>query len=89
MLNAPVDDALLTGPPFVNPLWRQLTDDRDPGSPESLPIYEDGRTVRFTAGKDALDVPTGNLVTMWQVLFDLPVAGDIPAGYGHLYTSGE
>ena len=26
---------------------------------------------------------------MWQVLFDLPVAGHVPAGYGHLYTSGE
>jgi uncharacterized membrane protein len=137
VLNAPVDGALLTGPPFVNPLWRQLTDDRDPGSPESLPIYEDGRTVRFTAKKDALDVPTGTwgnskvvylqhasdpvtffspnlalrspdwleadqrgpdvspemgwvpVVTMWQVLFDLPAGGDIPPGYGHLFTSAE
>lgn len=137
VLNAPVDGALLTGPPFVNPLWRQLTDDRDPGSPESLPIYEQGRTVRFTAKKNALDEPSGTwgdtkvvylqhasdpvtffspdlalrppdwleadqrgpdvspemdwvpLVTMWQVLFDLPGAGNVPAGYGHLYTSAE
>jgi len=136
-LNAPVDGALMAGPPFVNDLWRQLTDDRDPGSPESLPIYEDGRTVRFTAKKDALEVPTGTwgsskvvyiqhasdpvtffspslalrspdwleadqrgpdvspemdwvpLVTMWQVLFDLPGAGNVPPGYGHLYTSTE
>lgn len=137
VLNAPIGGALLTGPPFVNPLWRQLTDDRDPGSPESLPLYQDGRTVRFTAQEDALNEPTGRwgdtkvvylqhasdpvtffspnlalrspdwlkpgqrgpdvspemgwvpLVTMWQVLFDLPVAGDVPAGYGHLYTSAE
>jgi uncharacterized membrane protein len=59
VLNAPVDGALLVGPPFVNPLWRQLTDDRDPGSPESLPIYEQGRTVRFTAKENALDEPSG------------------------------
>ena len=26
------------------------------------------------------------LVTMWQVLLDLPAAGSIPEGYGHLYT---
>ena len=29
------------------------------------------------------------LVTMWQVGADLAVAGNVPAGYGHLYTSGE
>jgi uncharacterized membrane protein len=137
VLNAPVDGALLTGPPFVNPLWNQLTADRDPGSPESLPIYQEGRTVRFTAKENALDEPTGTwgdtkvvylqhasdpvtffspdlalqppdwleadqrgpdvspemdwvpVVTMWQVLFDLPGAGNVPAGYGHLYTSAE
>jgi uncharacterized membrane protein len=27
------------------------------------------------------------LVTMWQVLFDLPAAGSVPDGYGHLFTS--
>ncbi|WP_159450221.1 alpha/beta-hydrolase family protein [Demequina sp. NBRC 110056] len=26
------------------------------------------------------------LVTMWQVLLDLPAAGSIPQGYGHLYS---
>jgi uncharacterized membrane protein len=29
------------------------------------------------------------LVTMWQVAFDLPAGGSIPAGYGHLFTSAE
>jgi uncharacterized membrane protein len=27
------------------------------------------------------------LVTMWQVLLDLPGAGSIPTGYGHLYSA--
>jgi uncharacterized membrane protein len=26
------------------------------------------------------------LVTMWQVLFDLPAAGSVPEGFGHLFT---
>lgn len=59
MLNAPVDGALMAGPPFVNDLWRQITDNRDPGSPETLPIYRGGRTVRFTGKKDSLAKPSG------------------------------
>ena len=110
---------------------------RAPGSPAGLPVYEDGRTVRFTSLEDVLEEPTGEwgetklvylqhnsdpvsffsghlalsspewladgqrgpdvsdemgwfpLVTMWQVALDLPVAGNVPAGHGHLYTSGE
>lgn len=137
VVNEPIDGALMVGPPFVNPLWNQLMHDRDPGSPAWLPVYEDGRTVRFTSLEDRLDVPTGvwgdtklvylqhnsdpvsffsgdlalsspawladgqrgpdvsdemdwfPLVTMWQVALDLPVAGNVPAGHGHLYTSGE
>ncbi len=137
VLNEPIDGALMVGPPFVNPLWNQLMSDRDPGSPAWLPVYEDGRTVRFTSLEDRLDEPTAQwgdtklvylqhnsdpvsffsghlalsppewlddgqrgpdvseemgwfpLVTMWQVALDLPVAGNVPAGHGHLYTSGE
>jgi uncharacterized membrane protein len=121
----------------VNGLWNQITEGRDAGSPASLPIFEDGRTVRFTAKEPALDVPTGEwgdtklvylqhasdpvtffstdlafrspdwlepdqrgpdvspemawfpLVTMWQVAGDLPVAGNVPAGYGHMYSSSD
>lgn len=47
IVNEPIDGALMVGPPFVNPLHSQLTAERDPGSPASLPIYEQGRTVRF------------------------------------------
>ena len=54
MLNAPVDGALLAGPPFLNPLHTELTDNRDPGSPAWNPWYGEGRTVRFTAKDDLL-----------------------------------
>ena len=27
------------------------------------------------------------LVTMWQVALDLPSAGNVPYGYGHMYTN--
>jgi uncharacterized membrane protein len=58
MLNDPVDGALMTGPPFVNPLHQRLTADRDPGSPIWQPVYQDGRTVRFTANPPTLtDLP--------------------------------
>ena len=35
------------GPPNFNELWRGLVADRDAGSPEWLPVYEEGRTARF------------------------------------------
>ena len=40
--------ALCAGPPNFNTLYREFTDDRDPGSPQVEPVYRDGRTVRFT-----------------------------------------
>lgn len=41
------DGVLWAGPPNFNELWRQIVIDRDPGSPEWLPVYEEGRRVRF------------------------------------------
>lgn len=41
------DGILWVGPPNFNDLWRSLVQQRDPGSPEWLPVYQDGRTVRF------------------------------------------
>jgi len=52
--NAPFDGALMAGPPFLNPLHTQLTDNRAAGSPAWNPTYGDGRTVRFTAQEDLL-----------------------------------
>jgi uncharacterized membrane protein len=40
--------SLFAGPPNFNTLYREFTDDRDPGTPEVEPAYRDGRTVRFT-----------------------------------------
>jgi len=62
IVNEPIDGALLTGPPFVNDLWNELAETRDAGSPAWQPVYQEGRTVRFTALENALDKPTGE----WQ-----------------------
>ena len=135
VINEPIDGALMSGPPFVNEMHSRLTAQRQPDSPAYLPVYEEGRTVRFTAEQNGLgrgapdwgptrlvylqhasdpivffspsmaftspewlkdgergpDVSARMgwfpLVTMWQVLLDLPGAGSIPMGYGHLYSA--
>lgn len=135
IVNEPIDGALMSGPPFVNPLHNALEAAREPGTPPWQPIYQDGATVRFTAEEEgfsktpgpwgparlvylqhnsdpvvffspdlALEIPDWvlpgqrgpdisedmgwfPLVTMWQVALDLPGAGSIPEGYGHLYTA--
>lgn len=46
---ARTDGALFSGPTFQNTIWTDLTSTRDAGSPEWLPIYDDGRFVRFVA----------------------------------------
>jgi uncharacterized membrane protein len=53
------DGVLWAGPPNFNELWRGFVADRDPGTPEWLPIYDDGRTVRFADEAPDLDRPTG------------------------------
>lgn len=50
------DGALFVGPPSFNPLYRDFVDDRDAGSPEVEPTYNDGRTVRFT-GRPRAGIP--------------------------------
>lgn len=39
---------LWVGPTNSNVLWDRFTAGRDPGSPEWLPVYEQGQTVRFS-----------------------------------------
>jgi uncharacterized membrane protein len=51
------DGALFIGPPNFSPLWRSFVEQRDPGSPERRPIYDEGRTVRFGASAADLAVP--------------------------------
>lgn len=46
---ARTDGALFSGPTFNNTMWKEVTRRRDPGSPEWLPIYQQGTNVRFSA----------------------------------------
>jgi uncharacterized membrane protein len=48
------DGALFIGPPNSNELWREFVAHRDPGSPERLPVYDGGETVRFAARAEDL-----------------------------------
>ena len=54
---ARTDGALFSGPTFNNTVWTDLTRNRDPGSPEWLPIYDRGANVRFVAKPEDLDRP--------------------------------
>ena len=57
MIADPVQGALWAGPPFPSPSWRSATNERNPGSPAWLPLYEDGSFIRFTNQDDHLDIP--------------------------------
>ena len=54
---ARTDGALFTGPTFNNKLWADTTRRRDPGTPEVLPVYANGRYVRFISAEEDLDRP--------------------------------
>ena len=54
---ARTDGALFSGPTFNNTVWLQLTATRDAGSPEWLPVYNDGKNVRFVARPSNLTRP--------------------------------
>jgi uncharacterized membrane protein len=134
IVNEPIDGALMSGPPFVNELHKEIVATRDPGTPPWQPIYREGRTVRFTAQQNGFGKTPGPwgptrlvylqhnsdpvvffapelafqvpdwltpgqrgpdispemgwfpLVTMWQVALDLPGAGNVPWGFGHMYS---
>jgi uncharacterized membrane protein len=53
------DGVLWAGPPNFNALWRDIVADREEGSPEWLPVVDDGRTVRFADEAPDLDRPPG------------------------------
>lgn len=46
-LNAQVDGALFQGPPNSTRMWRTLSAQREPGSPQVRPVYGEGRHVRW------------------------------------------
>lgn len=56
-LIARTDGALFSGPTFNNTIWADLTHNRDPGSPEWLPVYDKGANVRFVAEARDLQRP--------------------------------
>jgi uncharacterized membrane protein len=51
------DGVLLTGPTASNPVWDQLTDAREPGSPVWRPVYDGGRMVQFANRPADLERP--------------------------------
>ncbi|MEW2353618.1 alpha/beta-hydrolase family protein [Spirillospora sp. NPDC029432] len=61
-LTSSTDGALLVGPPFDNPIWKQVTTGRDKGSPIWRPVVKQGRTVRF--GQDPADLRSP--ATAWE-----------------------
>lgn len=56
-LREKVDGALWVGPPNSNRLWQQFVSRRDPGSPETEPVYADGLVIRFAGDRDDLARP--------------------------------
>jgi uncharacterized membrane protein len=51
------DGALFAGAPHDSVLRRRLLEDREPGSPQWLPVHDEGRTVRFAARPEDLVTP--------------------------------
>jgi uncharacterized membrane protein len=60
-IEARTNGALFSGPTFNNTMWEGVTRNRDPGSPEWLPIYQHGENIRFAARPDDL----GRLNALW------------------------
>jgi uncharacterized membrane protein len=58
-VRARTDGVLWSGPTHANRLWQEIVGHRDPGSPEVLPIYQQGRAVRFVSRPEDLDRPPG------------------------------
>jgi uncharacterized membrane protein len=57
------DGVVFAGPPNFNTLWREFTDARDAGTPEILPTFREGRTVRF---RDEPDGPAPPADRPWD-----------------------
>lgn len=51
------DGALFVGPTANNRLWSRFTSEREAGTPEVLPVYGDGQTVRFADRPSDWDAP--------------------------------
>ena len=56
---------LWVGPPNASPLWKAITERRDPGTPEVEPRYDNGRTVRFSQATDTAEI-VGDTAQPWE-----------------------
>jgi uncharacterized membrane protein len=63
------DGILFAGPPNFNTLFRVFSDNRDAGSPEVQPIYQDGQIVRFTNDAAKAIPPEGQPWNGTRVLY--------------------
>ena len=79
--------ALFAGPPNFNTLFRQFSDNRDAGSPEVQPVYQDGRTVRFANDPAAGIPPQGQPWDGSRVLYMLHPSDPIVWWSPHLIFS--
>jgi len=57
VLADPFQGALWVGPPFTSPIWRWATQNRQPDSPEWMPVFGNSSAIRFTIQGDHLDMP--------------------------------
>jgi uncharacterized membrane protein len=56
---------LWVGPPNASPLWKAITERRDPGTLEVEPRYDNGRTVRFSQATDTEEIRR-DTATPWE-----------------------
>lgn len=68
MIGDPVEGALWSGPPFGSRLWRSFTEGREPDSPAWLPVFRDGRFVRFM-NQNGGTVPADRLWGAMRVVY--------------------
>ncbi|EWT01057.1 membrane protein [Intrasporangium oryzae NRRL B-24470] len=60
---------VFAGPPNFNTLFREFSDHRDAGSPETQPVYRNGRTVRFASDASTAIPPPGQPWDGTRVLY--------------------
>ena len=78
---------LFAGPPNFNTLFRQFSDNRDLGTPEVQPIYQDGRIVRFANNPAKSIPPAGQPWSGTRILYLLHPSDPIVWWSPHLIFS--
>jgi uncharacterized membrane protein len=78
---------LFAGPPNFNTLFREFSDQRDPGSPEVQPVYREGRIVRFASDPTAGIPPPGRPWSGNRVLYLMHPSDPIVWWSPHLIVS--